>query len=91
MALKWPDPKDPDETVAYRIDWSARLDSDTIATSTWAPPDGLTVGTDSFDDTTATALLSGGTAGQSYAVLNRITTAGGQTMDQTAVLKVKDR
>jgi hypothetical protein len=35
--------------------------------------------------------LSGGADGQSYLVLNRITTVGGRTMDQTMKLKVKSK
>lgn len=91
MALTWEEPKDPDEVLDYQIDWSGRLDeADTIATSTWTVPDGLTEGApDSFDDTTTTVWLTGGTLGTTYDLLNRVTTAGGRTMDQTMKLKVK--
>ena len=75
--------KDPDEVLDYVRDWTAVLDGDTIATSTWTPPTGITVDSNSHTDTTATAWISGGTLGQSYDVLNRVTTAGGRTFDKT--------
>ena len=45
MALEW-DFKDPDEVLDYRVDWSARLDGDTIASSTWEVLAGLTKDSD---------------------------------------------
>ena len=64
--------KDPDATLDYIIDWSEWLDTDTISTSTWTVPTGLTNVSDSNTTTTATIWLSGGTAGQRYTVSNRI-------------------
>jgi hypothetical protein len=86
----WPD-KDPDEVLDYEIDWTSRLGSDTIATSTWTVPTGLTSASNSSTTTTATIWLSGGTTGTTYRVLNEITTAGGRTMDQTVTLKIADK
>jgi hypothetical protein len=88
--LYWP-PKDPDEVVDYRLDWSERLDGDTILTSTWTVPAGITAPTQSNTTTTATLWLSGGTVGTLYTVLNRITTAGGRTMDQSVRIRVKQK
>lgn len=88
MALAW-DSKDPDEVLDYVLNWSARLGSDTITTSTWTVPDGITMDSDSETTTATTIWLSGGTEGQSYDILNRIVTAGGRTMDQTVKLKIK--
>lgn len=91
MALVWPF-KDPDEVLDYIIDWSARLgDSDTISTSTWTFPSGITKDSDSNTTTTTTAWVSGGTIGETYEILNRVTTTGGRTYDQTVKLKVKAR
>lgn len=90
MALAWPF-KDPDEILDYRINWVARLGVDTIVTSTFsvAVGAGLVVDSNSFTDTITTVWLSGGTLGVTYQVLNRITTLGGRTMDQTVKLKIK--
>lgn len=91
MALAWPF-KDPDEVLDYRIDWTARLDTDSIVASTW-----VISGTDAaldedsnlFSADLTTIWLSGGTVGVKYLLTNHITTAGGRQMDQTVALKVK--
>lgn len=92
---RWPD-KDPNAILDYELDWSAWLiaaNSDTIATSTWIVPDGLTraLAGDSHNDTSAVIWLSGGTAGQLYTLTNRITTTGGRTEDRTRALYVKEQ
>lgn len=88
MALTWPF-KDPDEVLDYQLDWSDRLGTDTISTSTWTVPGGITKNSDSHTTTAAIIWLSSGTDGVTYEFLNRIVTAGGRTMDQTVKLKVR--
>jgi hypothetical protein len=91
MALKWPS-KDPEETLDYKVDWSKRLGSDTITASSWPnPPAGITVNTESFAPKSTTIWLVGGTIGQSYTFVNRITTAAGRVMEQSVVLPIKAR
>ena len=90
MALTWPD-KDPDEVLDYEVDWSARILTDTISTSTWIVPAGITKNSDSNTTTTTTIWLSAGTAGDSYTLTNRIVTAGARTMDESIKLKVKEK
>lgn len=71
--------KDPADIRNYAIDWSAWLTSqgsDTINMSSWAGG-GLTIVSNSNTSTTATAKVSGGTAGASYTVSNTIVTATG--------------
>jgi len=46
---------------------------------------------DSKTATSATVWLSGGTAGQSYIVTNRITTAAGRTEDRSFTIRVEER
>ncbi len=91
MALAWP-PKDPEEVLDYRIDWTARLDSDSIVTSAWVI-DGTDADLDEDSNSFATALttiwLSGGNLSSVYYLTNHITTAGGRQMEQTVKLKVK--
>lgn len=93
MALTWARPKDPHEVLDYDIDWSDQMtdDTDTISSSTWTVPAGITKDSDSETTTRTKVWLSGGTAGETYSLLNRIVTAGGRTMDQTVKLKMKDR
>jgi len=86
---KW-DPKDPDEVLDYEIDWTDRLDGDTIVTSTWPiVPVGITKNSDAHTTTASTIWLSGGTLGAAYDLTCRITTAGGRTMDQSVRIGVK--
>ena len=90
MALAFPN-KDPNEVLDYQIDWTLRLAGDTISTSTWTVPAGITKDSDSNTTTAATVWLSGGTLGETYELLNRIVTAGARTMDQTVKIKIKSK
>jgi len=82
--------EDPDAIKDYTINWATYLGADTIATSTWTVPTGITKVSDTKTTTTTLVWLSGGTAGSSYSLINRITTAGGRTEDQILVIKVAD-
>lgn len=89
--LKWPD-KDPDDVLDYQVDWSGRLPTgDTISTSTWIVPAGLTKDSDSTSTKTTTIWLSGGTAGSTYSVTNRVVTTGGRTMDASVTLRLREK
>lgn len=92
MSLRWP-PKDPDEVLDYKIDWSARLvDDDTIVGSEWVQvPDDLTIDSDDFDDTSATVWLSGGVIGKNQRLTNRVTTAAGRVMDQSVLINLAEK
>ena len=82
--------KDPDATERFTVDWSDRLDGDTISTATWSQsPSGLTLSGDTSDDTSASTLVSGGTIGDTHTITNRITTSGGETLDQSFTLTIQ--
>jgi len=83
--------KDPNAILDYAVDWSRWLAGDTIAVSAWIAPDGLTKVSETNTATKATVWLSGGTAGQTYTVTNRITTAGGRTEDRSFTIRVEER
>lgn len=85
--------KDPNATLDYGWDWSQWLTEveDTISDSVWIVPAGLTLESDSHTTTHTTVWLSGGTAGQSYAITNRITTSGGRTDDRSFTLRCMER
>lgn len=88
--------KDPDEVLDYLLDWSARLmPGDTITTSQWIMPTPTTgdivKNSDAKTASTTTIWLSAGTDGKNYSIVNRVVTAGGRTMDQTCVVKIKGR
>ena len=91
MTTMWEAVKDPDEVKDYGLIWTDVLGTDTIATSTWTVPDGITKTADSKTNDTATIWLSGGSEGQTYRLVNRITTAGGRTYDETAVLRCETK
>lgn len=84
--------KDPEAVLDYSVDWSRLLgDVDTITALTVTPEEGVTVDSSSFTDTTTTAWISGGTAGEEYGVTFSITTAGGRTDERTITLIVRQR
>ena len=71
--------KDPDSTLDYNIDWEAWLDGDQIIDSTWDIPIGLSSTGNIYAATGLTTVwLSGGTVGEMYTVINRITTLYGR-------------
>lgn len=80
--------KDPDSKLDYTVNWAAWLGTDTIASSAWVVPTGLTQVSVSSTTTTATIVISGGTAGQTYMITNRITTTQGRIDDRTAIIYI---
>jgi hypothetical protein len=83
--------KDPNAVLDYSVDWTRWLNGDSIATSDWTVPPGLTEVTDTHTSTKATVWLSGGSVGQTYTVTNRITTTGGRTDDRSFDVKIAER
>lgn len=87
----WPF-KDPDEVLDYSIDWTKRLDGDTIASSTFFVADGtIVIDSNTFTATGTTVWLSGGTLDETNTITNRIMTAGTRIMDQSVRLKIKTK
>lgn len=91
--------KDADEVRVYSIDWGATLDasgspSDTISTSTWflpsESPTSLVKDSDSKTADETFITLSGGEAGRSYRIVNRIATTDGETHERDIVISVND-
>lgn len=83
---------DPNAVLDYNVDWSDWLATgETISTSTWTVPAGLTKTTDSATSAVATAWITSGTAGVEYLVTNRIITSAGRTDDRSIRLSVKER
>lgn len=102
MALRWPD-KDPDEQLDYTVDWSRYLDTLTIASVAWRfvqsdgtessslsasdTFNGLTVNRITNTSTTATIVLSGGTANIDNKVICEITTSTSTKTNAAIVTK----
>lgn len=83
--------KDPAAVLDFEVDWTAWLDGDTISTSSWTVPTGITKDSDSKTATVAKVWLSSGTAGTDYRLTNHIVTAGGRTDERTIRIQVRDR
>jgi len=92
MATKL-DSIDPDDVKDYGVNWATHLDGDTISTSSWAVESGTATIDSSGNTSTATTVwLSGATpVGSTLQVRNRITTAGGRTLDWTLHILVDAR
>lgn len=85
------EPKDPNATKDYVVDWTDYLQGDTLATSVFTVPVGLTKDSETNSSTSAIVWLSGGTVGTIYTILNRITTTAGRTDDRSFRIEVKER
>jgi hypothetical protein len=87
--------KDPDEVLDYDLSWAKRLAGDEILTSIAEVvdpgPDSVTIESQDFLGTVQKLWLSGGAEGTTSAILVRITTRDGRTMDQTVKIKVKTK
>lgn len=80
--------KDPNDVIDVTFNWVGFLDGDTLATSTFLLPDGMTQDSSSNTTLRTTVWLSGGSAVTLCRVTNRITTAGGRTKDMTKLVMV---
>ena len=84
--------KDPDAVLDYGFDWSAWLASgETISTSTWTVPTGITKDSDEKGDTSTKIWLSGGEDGETYAIANKVVTSAGRTDERSFDVVVEER
>ena len=88
------DPHDPQGLTDYVINWATLLmgDSETaLSSSVWrtSVPPGLTISSSTATATLAIAWVSGGKAGTTYGLTNRITTPAGRTHERTIYIPVK--
>jgi len=91
MAMPFVAEKDPAAVLDYQFNWAEWLAGDTISASTWTAEEGLTVEDDDFTSVLTTVWLSGGAVGITYAVTNRIVTAGGRTDERTLRLVMVEK
>lgn len=92
MSLLWP-PKDPAETLDYDLDWTLRLAGDVILSSVWTSQPGiaLAVVSSSFLGPITKIWLSGGVIGQTYTLVNTITTGLGDIMDESVQILMQSK
>ena len=87
----WP-PKDAAATLDFGLDWSARLvEADVIEGSTFELPRGLVAVRASHAAKVTAVWISGGSAGESYEVFNRVKTSRGLEIEQAVKLKIKSK
>ena len=86
--------KDPDARLDYPFNWAQWLPfGDVLASAEYVVDPGLTLSSfppPSLSDTVATPFLEGGTVGQTYEVVCRITTAEGRIEDSTIAIYIAD-
>ena len=81
--------KDPGAKLDWVFTWGAWLTAgETISTSEFIVDAGLTIESDSNTATSATIWLSGGRAGVTYKVTNRVTTSAGRIEDLSINIRV---
>lgn len=87
------DPKDPDDTDDFTLDWAAVLDTgETIASFVAAVDSGsATVDANSISGALTTARVSGGITGEAQYLRFRVTTSAGRQLDETIVIAVRAR
>lgn len=84
--------KDPQAVLKYTVDWSDWLAvSETISTSSFTAPAGITKDAEVNTTTTGTVTLSGGTVGTTYRIVHQITTNQGQTDQRSFDIRVEER
>jgi hypothetical protein len=88
---------DPNAELDYTVDWAPWLPTgDTIATSIWIVPTGLTQPVGPTNTGTLAVIWLGfnssvGTVGEIYRVTNRITTVGGRKDDRSFQVWIKEQ
>jgi hypothetical protein len=88
--------KDPGARLDYRIDWAADyLDEQIVTASVWTvepdAPGGLVVAAHAFVPLATSATLSGGVAGVTYRVTNRVTLSNGEIDERSLSVRVEER
>lgn len=84
--------KDPGAVLDYGFDWSDWLGiGETISTSSWTVPLGITNVSDSKTNTLTTIWVSGGTNGTDYSLVNHIKTNANREDERTHIIKVRNR
>ena len=85
--------KDPDARLDYGVNWGEKWlnENDTIVASEWIIPVGITGDNDSFSSVKTMIFLSGGTVGETYIIVNRITTNVGLINDASIFLSISEQ
>ena len=90
---RWEPPHDPTETETRDVDFVERLaPGETLSSATWTPsPSGLSQVSATTSGSVATWKYSGGTGGLDYEIVCRALTTNGNTLEETIILRCRDR
>ena len=98
MSTQYAAVKDPDASLPFGFDWSQWVttgDSVSSCSVEITSPSGdaapITAGTPAVSSNITSAVLSAGTAGNSYTVTFRVTTASGYIDDRSIFIRVIER
>jgi hypothetical protein len=82
--------KDPNSTIDFAVDWAEWLNTgDTVSSSSWEVPVGLTLSSEGVTNNVTRAFLAGGIAGVDYMITNRVTTQGARIEDRSILVQVR--
>lgn len=84
------DPVDPDDNYLQPIDWSARLNGDSLAAAEVSATAGIVATLDSFTASITHIRLQTGSAGGFPEVSVKITTASGQVWQRSFIVPVRE-
>ncbi len=83
--------KDPGGIIDYTVRWTTWLNGDTISSSAWTIPAGITKVSEANTTTDAVIFLASGTVGTINEITNRVITAGGRQNDQTLSILIEEK
>lgn len=84
--------KDPAAVLDYYVDWEDWLaEGETISSSDWTLPDGITEDSSTHNDTKAEIWLSAGSPGKKYRLTNHIVTTDEREDERTITIEVQNR
>lgn len=85
--------KDPDALLDYAVDWQSEWlpEGDRVIAASAQVESGLTLSFQTLVSGVHVIWLDGGTVGQSYTVVSRITTEDGRRNDFTFVVDIRER
>ena len=88
--------KDPQSSLVYSIEWADYLGDNTIQSSVWSVDEvlgsggSITLDNGSLSGTVASVLVSGGIAGSTYRLSNKITLSTGEIDTRSWLIYIKD-
>lgn len=88
-----PDPKDPNDTDDFSLDWTNVLDTGETVSSVVVSvvSGGVTVNSSVASSPLTTARVSGGTAGTDAVILFRVTTSATRQLDESLKIHIEAR